>query len=165
MYLLWVCSGIIDLDFFYTHFKNKILPDYETNESQIIYANFDGVSISKGVAFSVQQNFEFPLSITAGGTFLDVYSIDKNLEKHELFVPSFSGVFSISCQLEKLEASIDWTGKVYGPMNLPTYDEPFSMETSPWFTFYTFSLTRGLIVNYLPILVLKTFLIIHKIHH
>ena len=143
VFTLGSSSGIIDFDVFYTHFKNKILPDYETNESQIIYANLDGVSISKGVAFSVQQNFEFPLSITAGGTFLDVYSINKNLEEHELFVPSFSGVFSISCQLEKLEASIDWTGKVYGPMNLPTYDEPFSRpETSPWFTLQHFQFNK-----------------------
>ena len=31
--------------------------------------------------------------------------------------------------------SIDWTGKVYGPMNLPTYDEPFNREEKiTWFT-------------------------------
>lgn len=129
-------SGTIDFDVFYTYFKNKILPDYDTNESQIIYANLDGFSISRGLAFNFQQNFEIPLSITAGGTILDLYSINKNgLEQEELFVPSFSGVFSISYQLKLHDASIDWTGKVYGPMNLPTYDEPFKREeNSPWFS-------------------------------
>ena len=57
------------------------------------------------------------------------------MEQEELFVPSFSGVFSISYRLEMYDASIDWAGKVYGPMNLPTYDEPFKREeSSPWFT-------------------------------
>ena len=137
-------SGTIDFDAFYTHFKNKISPDYETNVNQIIYANLDGVSISRGVAFNVQQNFEFPLSITLGGTFLDIYSIDKNeVEKEELFAPSFSGIFSISCQFEKYDTSIDWTGKVYGPMNLPTYEEPFKREeTSPWFTLQHLQLNK-----------------------
>ena len=94
VFTLGSSSGIIDLDFYYTHFKNKILPDYETNESQIIYANFDGVSISRGLAFNFQQNFEIPLSISAGGTILDLYSINENgVEQEELFVPSFSGVF------------------------------------------------------------------------
>ena len=51
VFTLGSSSGTIDFDVFYTHFKNKILPDYETNENQIIYANLDGVSISRGVAF------------------------------------------------------------------------------------------------------------------
>ena len=92
VYTLGSSSGTIDFfDAFYTHFKNKILPDYDTNESQIIYANLDGVSISRGVSFNVQQHFEIPLSITAGGTILDLYSIDnKGVEQEELFAPTFS---------------------------------------------------------------------------
>ena len=144
VFILGGISGAIDFDAFYTHFTNKILPDYETNENQIIYANLDGVSISRGVAFNVQQNFEIPLSITVGGTFLDVYSIDENgVEEEELFAPYFSGVFSLSYQLEKQDASIDWTGKVSGPMNLPTYDEPFNRAaTSPWFTLQHLQLNK-----------------------
>ena len=136
VFALGSSSGTIDFDAFYTYFTNKILPDYETNVNQIIYANLDGFSISRGVVFNVQQNFEIPLSINAGGTFLDIYSIDENgVEEEELFAPSFSGVFSMSYQLENHNVSIDWTGKVYGPMNLPSYDEPFNRaETSPWFT-------------------------------
>ena len=144
VFTLGSSSGTIDFDAFYTHFKNKILPDYETNQNQIIYANLDGVSISRGIAFNVQQNFEIPLSINAGGTFLDIYSIDENgVEEEELFAPSFSGVFSMSYQLEKHNVSIDWTGKVYGPMNLPSYDEPFNRaETSPWFTLQHLQLNK-----------------------
>lgn len=135
VFTLGESSGTIDFDAFYTYFTNKILPDYDTDPNKIIYANLDGVSISRGVAFSVQQNFEFPLSLTAGGTFLDVYSedLDGNREE-EVFAPKFSGVFSVSYALDKHDATIDWTGKITGPMNLPTYPEPFSRaEISPWF--------------------------------
>ena len=144
VFTLGSSSGTIDFDAFYTHFKNKILPDYETNENQIIYANLDGISISRGVAVNVQQNFQIPLSITAGGTFLDVYSIDENEVKElELLTPSFSGVFSMSYELAKYNASINLTGKVYGPMNLPTYDKPFNRaETSPWFTLQHLQLNK-----------------------
>ena len=139
-------SVTIDFDAFYTYFTNKILPDYETNVNQIIYANLDGFSISRGVAFNVQQNFEIPFSIIAGGTFLDVYSINENgIEEKELFAPSFSGVFSLSYQLDKYDVSIDWTGKVYGPMRLPTYNKPFNRaDKSPWFTLQHLQLNKKL---------------------
>ena len=64
-------SGTIDFDVFYTHFSNKILPEIESNDNQIIYANLEGTSISRGMAFTIQQNFEFPLSISIGTIFLD----------------------------------------------------------------------------------------------
>lgn len=137
-------SGTIDFDAFYTHFTNKILPDYDTDPNKIIYANLDGVSTSRGIAFSLQQNFDFPLSLTAGGTFLDVFSEDLDGNKEEeLFVPTFSGVFSVSYALNKYDATIDWTGKVTGPMNLPTYPAPFSRdEVSPCFALQHLQLNK-----------------------
>ena len=129
-------TGSIDVDAFYTYFTNKIAPDYEANPNQIIYANLDGFSISRGLAFNIQQNFEFPLSINSGGTYLDVYSVDyNNFRKDELFAPSFTGVFSLSYNWDKINTSIDWTTKVTGPMSLPTFPHPFERaEESPWFS-------------------------------
>ena len=128
--------GTIDLDAFYTYFTNKITPDYDVNPNQIIYANLDGFSVSRGLAFNIQQNFKFPLSIKAGGTYLDVYSVDdKNIREDELFVPSFTGVFSLSYNWDKINTSIDWTAKVTNPMSLPTFPYPFERaEESPWFS-------------------------------
>ncbi len=106
------------------------------NPNQIIYANLDGFSVSRGLAFNIQQNFEFPLSIKAGGTYLDVYSVDdNNTREDELFVPSFTGVFSLSYNWDKINTSIDWTAKVTSPMSLPTFPYPFERaEESPWFS-------------------------------
>ena len=129
-------TGTIDLDAFYTYFTNKITPDYDVNPNQIIYANLDGFSVSRGLAFNIQQNFEFPLSIKAGGTYLDVYSVnDNNTREDELFVPSFTGIFSLSYNWDKINTYIDWTAKVTDPMSLPTFPYPFERaEESPWFS-------------------------------
>jgi outer membrane receptor for ferrienterochelin and colicins len=138
-------SGTIDFDVFYTHFTNKILPDYEQDENLIVYANLDGISVSRGLAMNLQQNFEFPLSISLGGTYLEVYSMNEEggEKEEELFAPSFSGVFSLSYRLDRLDASIDWTGKVVGPMHLPSYEAPFSRpEESPWFSLQHLQLNK-----------------------
>jgi outer membrane receptor for ferrienterochelin and colicins len=129
-------TGTLDFDAFYTYFTNKITPDYDSNPNQIIYANLDGFSVSRGVAFQIQQNFDFPMSLKAGGTVLDVYSVDENNEREdELFAPSFSGVFSLSYKWNTINTSMDWTAKVTGPMFLPTFPKPFERaKVSPWFS-------------------------------
>jgi len=42
----------LDASGFYTHFNNRILPDYETDSNKIIYANLNGFSVSKGVSLN-----------------------------------------------------------------------------------------------------------------
>jgi len=129
-------TGTIDIDAFYTYFTNKISPDYDVNPNQIIYANLNGFSVSRGLAFNIQQNFDFPLSVKAGGTILDVYSVDdNNIREDELFAPSFTGVFSLSYNWDIINTSIDWTAKVTGPMSLRLFPYPFERaEESPWFS-------------------------------
>ena len=85
----------IDLDLFYTHFSNKIVPNYNTDPTKIIYNNLEGYSISKGASFQINQSFSIPLNISLGGTYLDVYTINEGDKNIELFTPSFSGVFSL----------------------------------------------------------------------
>lgn len=125
----------LDIDFFYTHFTNKIIPDYNTDPSKIFYNNLKGYSISKGASFQIYHSFQIPINISIGGTYLDVYSINEGQKNMELFVPFFSGVFSIGCEWPLNNVKLDYTGQITGPMNLPTYDESFSRpETSPWYT-------------------------------
>ncbi len=127
-------TGAIDIDVFYTHFNNKIVPDYDIDPNLIVYANLDGFSVSRGFAFNIQQNFDFPLSLTLGGTFLDVYSESNGIKEKELFAPSFSGNTSLSYQFQH-DFDLSWIAKIVGPMELPTYPEPFNRaEKSPWFS-------------------------------
>ena len=43
----------LESSLFYSHFSNKIIPNYELNDNQIIYSNLDGYSISKGIGIQV----------------------------------------------------------------------------------------------------------------
>tara|TARA_Y100000385_G_scaffold291741_1_gene371888 strand:- start:6710 stop:8926 length:2217 start_codon:yes stop_codon:yes gene_type:complete len=125
----------LDLDLFYTHFSNKIVPDYDSDPSKIYYNNLSGYSVSKGASFQINQSFAIPLNMTIGGTYLNVYSIMNGEKNIELFAPSFSGVFSIAYEWPLKRIKVDYTGQVIGPMHLPKYAEEWSKEEiSPWYT-------------------------------
>ena len=49
-------SGNFDIDLFYTHFSNKIIPNYD-NQKYIIYQNSEGYSYSKGVSGAWNHSF------------------------------------------------------------------------------------------------------------
>ena len=132
IYTLGLSSGSIDFDVFYTYFTNKITPNYDISPNLIVYDNLEGYAISKGLAFSIQQNFENNLNFSIGGTFLDAYSIFQNERDDELFAPVFSSIFSVGYSIN--DFSFSWIGKLTGPMHLPKYDISFEKdEISPWF--------------------------------
>lgn len=125
----------LDFDLFYTHFSNKIVPDYDTDPTKIFYGNLEGYSISKGASFQINHSFSVPLNISLGGTYLDVYAIDGDVRENELFAPDFSGVFSVGYEWPLQRIKLDYTGRVVGPMDLPTYEGEFARaEESPWYT-------------------------------
>jgi len=136
----------IDLDMFVTRFTNQIIPVYrsEMGQNQIIYKNTDEYSVSRGLGFSITQNFDFPLSLSFGGTIQDVFKKNELGEKEDIeFASSFLGVFSGSYTIETTwRPSLDWTGRLVGPMKLPEYEPPFERATSsPWFSEHNLQLT------------------------
>lgn len=139
----------LDLDLFYSYFTNKIIPDYETDRSKIIYENLNGYSETKGISFMVNQSFKKPFKISAGGTILDAFEIENNKKLPILFAPNFSGVFTISYHFDKFKTNIDYTGNIIGKMHLPTYDSPFERpETSPWYSVQNVQLTKEVNENF-----------------
>lgn len=148
IYTLGESTGTLDVDAFYTYFTNKIIPDYETDPDLIIYDNLAGYGVTRGFAASINHNFRFPLRVTIGGTFQDVYQVFENTEgklvkEKQLFTPAFSGTFVLGYKLNKLKLSVDYTGRVMGPQKLPHYDAPFTRaETSPWFTIQNIQVTK-----------------------
>lgn len=133
----------LDGSVFYTHFTNRIIPDYETNPNQIIYANLDGNAISKGVSLNVDAVWNSGLKVLAGATLMDV-SIEEEGEKvRQLLTERFSGVWTIGYLIPGLELNVDYTGNVYSPMRLPLLgplDE--RPEFSPWWSIQNIQLTR-----------------------
>ena len=109
----------LDASGFYTHFNNRILPDYETDPNKIIYANLNGFSVSKGLSLNSDISFPLGLTMNIGATLMDVSINENNIKKRQLLTESFSGVWSISYNLKKSRIKIDYTGNLYGPMKLP----------------------------------------------
>jgi outer membrane receptor for ferrienterochelin and colicins len=118
-------NGFIGLDasVFYTHFSNRILPDYETNPNQIIYDNLSGFAVSKGVSLNLDMSFTNGLKIMAGSTLMDVSLTENGLKKRQLLTERFSGVWTISYKFNKANLTIDYTGNLYGKMKLPLLSE------------------------------------------
>ena len=124
----------LDASAFYNYFNNRILPDYETDPSKIIYANLDGFSVSKGISLNADLLFTNGLAINAGATLMEVSVTENNVKTQQLLTESFSGVWSISYRFEN-NFAIDYTGNVYGPMRLPLLGEnDVRAEKSPWFS-------------------------------
>ena len=135
----------IDASGFYTHFNNRILPDYETDPNKIIYANLNGFSVSKGLSLNSDISFPLGLTMNIGATLMDVSINENTIKKRQLLTESFSGVWSISYNLKKSRIKIDYTGNLYGPMKLPLLSEldPRRGE-SPWFSIQNIQITKNI---------------------
>lgn len=141
--------GFINFDVtaFYTHFTNKIVPDYETNPQQIIYENLDGYAVSRGVSFDLNLNFSMPLNIKIGGTFMDVFEITKDefgkdVKEKQLLTENVSGTYSVSYTFSKPKIKIDYSGNLYGPMKLPLVENDFRPEYSDWYSIQNIQVTK-----------------------
>ena len=135
----------LDGSAFYTYFTNRIIPDYETNPNQIIYSNLDGSAISKGISLNMDVAWATGLTITAGGTLMDVSIEEEGVKTRQLLTERFSGVWSIGYEFFRLGLTVDYTGNVYSPMRLPLLgpldDRP---AYSPWYSLQNIQLTKKL---------------------
>ncbi|WP_342082854.1 TonB-dependent receptor [Dyadobacter sp. OTU695] len=124
----------IDASVFYTHFTNRILPDYDTNPNEIIYDNLDGYAVSKGISLNLDFNFPFPLKIIAGGTYMDNYQKENGVRFRPVLTEKFTGTWSVSYEMQKAGLSFDYTGNIYGPMRLPILsdDDPRAANSPVW---------------------------------
>jgi outer membrane receptor for ferrienterochelin and colicins len=128
----------IDATAFYTYFDNKIIPDYATNVNQIIYDNLNGYAISEGVSVNLDFNFTNGLKIIAGGTVMNVFSVEddangKSVKLRQLLTENYTAVWSISYPITK-HLTVDYTGNLYGPMKLPLLSDldPRRAESPLW---------------------------------
>lgn len=135
----------LDASGFYTHFNNRILPDYETDPNKIIYANLNGFSVSKGLSLNSDISFPLGLTMNIGATLMDVSINENNIKRKQLLTESFSGVWSISYNLKKSRIKIDYTGNLYGPMKLPLLSElDIRKGESPWFSIQNIQITKNI---------------------
>ena len=125
-----------DITGFYSYFTNKIVGDFDTDPTKIIYDNLKGHAISQGVSLNTDVTFTFPLKVLAGISYMDVFQIeDKGFgdeRTQQLHAPKWSGNFVATYSFRN-NYSIDATGNWYGPMRLPILPNDYRPEYSPWF--------------------------------
>jgi outer membrane receptor for ferrienterochelin and colicins len=143
-------SGFLNLEgaVFYTYFTNKIIADFLTNNTQIIYDNLSGHAVSKGVSLNSELAFTFPLRLHLGVTLMDVYQVQQEAESAreripQLHAPRVSGTFALSYQMKQLGLTLDYTGSVKGPMHLPVQENDFRPAMSPWFSLQNLQATKA----------------------
>jgi outer membrane receptor for ferrienterochelin and colicins len=112
----------------YTHFTNRIVPDYETNPNQIIYSNLNGYALSKGISLNVEMGFTNSLRITTGATLMNVTISNtgedgKRIRMQQLLTEKWTGTWTLSYFIRLLGMTADYTGNIYGKMKLPLLSE------------------------------------------
>lgn len=142
----------LDGSVFYTYFNNKIFADYETDPSKIIYDNIDGYAVSNGVSLNLDLTYR-DLRLMGGATIMDVYSVENNIRERQLLTERFTATWTLNYQLRPWGVSIDYTGNLYSPMQLPTqtteeFIDPRPAE-SPWWSIQNIQITKK--VNQLEI--------------
>ncbi|MAO45978.1 MAG: TonB-dependent receptor [Crocinitomicaceae bacterium] len=137
----------IDASVFYTHFDNKIIPDYDTNPNQIIYDNIDGKGISQGISINLDViNGAFKLR--TGATLMSVFTVEDYLRERQELTEKFSGTWSIGYRYEKAKLEVNYTGNIYSPMELPTMSDGDFIDPrpaqSPWYSIQNVQVTKNL---------------------
>ncbi len=111
--------SVMEFSSWYTHFKNQIIPDYDTNPNQIIYSNLNGYSKTYGVTGNLELIFPFGLKTMIGFTALESKNKRDGIISTPILTEKFSTTWGITYDIAKWNASIDYTGNLYGPMRLP----------------------------------------------
>ena len=131
-----------DATLFYTHFTNKIAPNYETNSNQIIYENINGYAINKGFSCNLDLNFINSLKLIIGGTIMDNTLSHNGKKSAPMLTEKYTGTWSASYKIKSLNLSVDYTGNLYSPMRLPLLNNLDPRKpTSPWWSIQNIQFT------------------------
>ena len=112
----------IETSAWYTHFSNRINPDYDTNVNQIRYSNSNGYAISQGISLQADINFAFGLKAMVGSSLQEVANIENRERTRQPLTEGFNANWSLSYRINPANLLIDYTGNLYGPMRLATQE-------------------------------------------
>lgn len=131
----------LDLDLFNTRFGNRIIGDFDHDPNLIVYRNLRGAAVTRGASLAVgYATLRQPFTGSLGLTLQDVFIEDGGARRPLPFAARAQGVFSLGYRFGRLGLTVDWTGRVQGPVALPKFDGLSSRSTS--FTEQHLQLTR-----------------------
>lgn len=136
-----------DASLFYSFFQNKIVPNYDANPDEIIYANTEEKCVSRGLTLNVVANFLFPVKLNAGITCMQVFnslpdSLGNLNRQDQIHAPRFSGTFQLSYFPKRSGLVFDLTGQLYGPMRLPVQPNDYRPEYSPTYCLMNIQISK-----------------------
>lgn len=136
---------VVSLDGFYTHFSNKIIPDYDQDPNLIVYENLDGFSVTRGFSVGLEQNFTaLPITYNASITILDVYTEENGQRQALTYAPEYTGVFGATYNIRTLDVIIGYNGNLVGSKRMPdNYSENFGRDAwSPAYSTHDLKITK-----------------------
>lgn len=136
----------LDASVWYSHFTNKIVPDYDSDPEMIIYANLDGYGVSQGATFNLDAAIKNNIKLLAGITYMDVHNVEEKngvtTRIRPVLTENWSATWSASYDYVKARLKFDYTGNLYGPMRLPLLGKHDPRpEYSPWWSLQNIQIT------------------------
>ena len=137
---------VIQTNVFYTHFFNRIVPDYLTDANALIYDNLQGYATNHGVHLSMDGmlrcRWKFNTSMTWSDQVLHEIEEGQIKTMRPLLSERFSAAWTITHAFERWPLTIDYTGNLTGPMLMPTLGpmDP-RPEQSPWWSIQNIQMT------------------------
>lgn len=148
-------KGFITLDanLFYTYFSNKIVADYFTDHTKVIFDNLNGYGINRGGGAQMHFSFDFPLKVSLGFTYTDLYIIEKNStgneqKRRQVQTPPLTSNFVVSYSVDKIKTKLDLSGNITSPMLLPVLPNDFRPDHSSWFCIMNIQATTEIKKNW-----------------
>ena len=137
-------NGFIAIDgsIFYTYFSNKVVADYDTDPSKVIFDNLKGYGELKGASLNLDMNFTSGLKLMVGATYTDIYRIENNIKIRQKKTPIFTTNYAISYTHPKSQIMLDLTGNIYGSMDLPLITDDIRSAQSPIFNISNLQISR-----------------------
>lgn len=137
-------KGFISLEgsIFYTYFSNKVVADYDTDPSKVIFDNLKGYGELKGASINIDLNFTNGVKLMLGATYTDIYRIENDLKIRQKKTPIFTTNYTVSYTHPKSQIALDFTGNVYGSMDLPLIANDIRSAQSPIFNISNLQVSR-----------------------
>jgi outer membrane receptor for ferrienterochelin and colicins len=134
---------------FESRFSNKIIPDFLTNDNQIIYSNLSGYAIARGISSEIfLKMYKIPLKLSANATILDVSNFKENstgemVKNQQLLAEKYSIKWSANYWFEKLGLDMVYSATNYGPIRLPILENDFRPEYSLPYTIHNLKVSKN----------------------
>ena len=153
----------VESSVFESRFSNKIIPDFLTNDNQIIYSNLSGYAVARGISSEIfLKMYKIPLKLSANATILDVSNFEENnsgelIKSQQLLAEKYSIKWSANFWFEKLDLDMVYSATNYGPIRLPLLENDFRPEYSQPYTIHNIKVSKNFNNGWTTFLALRNF--------